>query len=369
MTPAATEAIPPQPAPIATANTSPGWRVTVQPSGRAFTAGAEETILGAAIRHGIGLPYGCKDGACGSCKCKKLEGTVVHREHQAKALSAEEEAQGFVLTCCAVAQTDVLLESRQVTDESAFPVKKMPVRVATLEKKSHDVIYLRLQLPSADTFKYHAGQYVEFILRDGARRAYSMANAPHNQTVAPGLDLHIRHTPGGKFTDHVFLAMKEKELLRVEGPFGSFFLREESTKPMVMLASGTGFAPIKALIEHLQFKNTTRPTTLYWGGRRPADLYMHDWVQVRVAELPWLHYVPVVSNALPEDHWTGRTGFVHQAVLDDFTSLQGHQVYACGAPVVMDAARTAYTGSRGLPAEEFYADSFTTEADKHGKTA
>jgi CDP-4-dehydro-6-deoxyglucose reductase len=342
------------------------FQITVQPSGRSFTANPDEAILAAAIRQGIGLPYGCKDGACGSCKCKKLEGTVVHGTHQVKALSPEEEAAGFILTCCAVPQTDVLIESRQVTDESAFPIKKMPSRVITLEKKSHDVMVLKLQLPANDTFRYHAGQYVEFILRDGARRSYSMANAPHN---GPAVELHIRHMPGGKFTDHVFNAMKEKEILRVEGPYGSFYLRDDSAKPMVLLASGTGFAPIKAVIEQMQHKGITRPATLYWGGRRPSDLYLDDWVQAQLATMPNLTYVPVISNALPEDNWTGRTGFVHRAVLEDFPDLSGHQVYACGAPIVVDSARAEYSAQAGLPPEEFFADSFTTEADKHKETA
>lgn len=344
------------------------FNVTVQPSARSFVANADETLLAAAIRQGIGLPYGCKDGACGSCKCKKISGTVVHGPHQSKALSVEEAEQGYILTCCGTAQTDVVLESRQVTDESAFPVKKMPVRVSSLAKASHDVMLLRLQLPANDVFKYHAGQYVEFLLRDGDRRAYSMGNAPHTQAETPGVELHVRHTPGGKFTDHVFGAMKEKEILRIEGPFGSFYLREDSTKPMIFLASGTGFAPIKAMIEHMQFKRITRPAVLYWGGRRPADLYQHDWITARLQDMPNLRFVPVVSNALPEDAWTGRTGFVHQAVLQDFADLSGHQVYACGAPIVVDSAQAAYTAA-GLPADEFYADSFVTEKDKAQATA
>lgn len=339
------------------------FNITVQPSGRTYVAEAEETLLAAAIRNGIGLPYGCKDGACGSCKCKKLEGTIVQGTHQLKALSLEEAAQGFILTCCATALSDVVIESRNVTDESAFPIKKMPTRVASLTKASHDVMLMRLQLPAADVFKYHAGQYVEFLLRDGARRAYSMANAPHTQAETPQIELHVRHTPGGKFTDHVFSAMKEKEILRVEGPFGSFYLREDSTKPMVLLASGTGFAPIKAMIEHMQFKRITRPAVLYWGGRRPEDLYMHDWVMAKVAEMPNLCYVPVISDALAEDAWTGRTGFVHNAVLKDLPDLSRHQVYACGAPIVVDSARAAYIQA-GLPADEFFADSFVTEKDK-----
>ena len=339
-------------------------QITVQPSGRSFSALAGESVLAAAIRAGVGLPYGCKDGACGACKCQKTQGTVVHGSYQSKALSAEEEAAGWVLTCCAVAQTDVVLQSRQVTDESAFPIKKMPVRVTSMTAQSPDVVQLRLQLPASEPLRYHAGQYVEFLLRDGVRRAYSMANAPHTLSATPSIELHIRHMPGGLFTDHVFGSMKEKEILRIEGPFGSFYLREDSDKPIILLASGTGFAPVKALIEQLQFKGSRRAVTLYWGGRRPADLYMDAWVRERMADMPQLRYVPVVSDAVPEDGWSGRSGFVHQAVLDDFADLSGHQVYACGAPIVVDSARAAYTAERGLPPEEFYADAFTSEADK-----
>ena len=341
------------------------YTITVQPSGRSFEAEPAETMLAAGIRQGIGLPYGCKDGACGSCKCKKLSGSVTHGPHQEKALSAQEEADGYVLTCCGTATSDVVLESRQVTHAGAFPIKKMPARVALLEKLSPDVVRLKLQLPANDIIQYHAWQYVEFILRDGARRSYSMANAPHTlvESGAQMVDLHIRHMPGGKFTDHVFGAMKEKEILRIEGPYGSFHL-QESPKPIVLLASGTGFAPIKAIIEHMQFMGITREAVLYWGGRRPHDLYMNDWVQARCAEMPNLTYVPVVSDALPEDGWSGRTGFVHLAVLQDFADLSGHQVYACGAPIVVDSARKDFVEKAGLPEHEFFADAFTSEADK-----
>ncbi len=307
------------------------------------------------------MPYGCKDGACGSCKCKKVSGTVVHGTHQSKALSTEEEAAGMVLTCCASPQTDVVLESRQVTEVGAIPMKKMPVRVSSMQRLSNDVMVLQLQLPANDTFTFRAGQYIEFILRDGSRRSYSMANAPH-QTGS--VELHLRHMPGGKFTDHVFGAMKEKEILRIEGPQGSFFLREDSDKPMVFVASGTGFAPIKALLEHMLHKGIVRPVTLYWGGRRPSDLYMHDWLLAMAEKMPNLRYVPVVSDALPEDTWTGRVGFVHRAVLQDFADLSGYQVYACGAPIVVDSARRDFTTLAQLPEDEFYADAFTSAADK-----
>ena len=340
------------------------FQIVVQPSGRSFTVEGDETLLSAGIRQGLNMPYGCKDGACGSCKCKKISGEVQLGTYQTKALSDEERAQGLVLTCCATALSDVVLESKQVTSADAFPMKKMPVRIASMEKVSSDVMRIFLQLPATEVMQYHAGQYVEFLLRDGSRRAYSMANAPHTLAAdAPKVELHIRHMPGGKFTDHVFGSMKEKDIQRVEGPQGSFYLREESDKPIVLLASGTGFAPIKALIEHMQHKGITRPTRLYWGGRRPADLYMHDWVLAQLPLMPHLQYIPVVSDALPEDAWIGRTGFVHAAVLQDTPSWAAYQVYACGAPIVVDSAKRDYVAS-GLLEDDFFADSFTSEADK-----
>ncbi len=339
------------------------FQITIEPSQRTFAVMEGETLLAGGIRAGINLPYGCKDGACGSCKCKKLSGTVVHSAHQAKALSEDEAAQGFVLTCCATPTSDVVLESRQVTAEGAYPIKKMPTRVNLIEKKSDDVIRMLLQLPASEPFLYHAGQYIEFLLPGGLRRSYSMANAPHALAAGHVLELHIRHMPGGTFTDQVFGSMKERDILRIEGPYGSFYLRENSAKPIILLASGTGFAPIKALLEHMKFKGITRSTTLYWGGRRPSDLYMNNWLTTQLAVMPHLRFVPVVSDALPEDSWTGRTGFVHQAVLQDTPDLSGYQVYACGAPIVVESAQHDYLQA-GLPLDEFYADAFTSEADK-----
>ena len=337
------------------------FQVTVQPSGRVFEVERDETLLGAAIRGGVGLPYGCRDGACGSCKSKLLEGRVIHGAHQAKTLTPEEEAAGFVLPCCATPQTDCTLEARTVPGAGQFSVLKLPSRVLSLEKPSADVAIIKMQLPATQNFQFHAGQYVEFILRDGARRSYSMANAPHSM---PGfIEVHIRHMPGGKFTDQVFGTLKEKDILRMEGPFGSFFLREDSDKPIVLLASGTGFAPIKAIIERMQHLGLNRPATLYWGCRKTADLYLHDWALNAAATMPNLTYIPVLSE--PDGAWTGRTGFVHQAVMADLPDLSGVQVYACGAPVMVDSAQRDFITECGLPADEFYADSFTSEADKH----
>ena len=342
------------------------FTVTVQPSGRNFSVDRDEPILSAAIRQGVGLPYGCKDGACGSCKCRLLEGRVVHGAHQANALNADEEAAGWILTCQAAAQTPVVIEARTVPGAGEFPVRKMPSRVTSLSRPAPDVAILQMQLPANDLLQYHAGQYVEIILRDGARRSYSMANAPHTQIDRPGIELHVRHLPGGKFTDQVFSTLKEKDILRMEGPFGSFFLREASHAPMILLASGTGLAPIKAIIEHLEFKKSERPAILYWGCRSQADLYLHEWALAAAARLPTLRYVPVLSDALPADAWAGRTGLVHHAVMHDHPNLMNHQVYACGVPIMVDSAKRDFVMKCGLPDDEFYADAFTSEADKHG---
>ncbi|MBC3871564.1 CDP-6-deoxy-delta-3,4-glucoseen reductase [Undibacterium oligocarboniphilum] len=336
------------------------FQVTVTPSGRQFSCEADETVLNAALRAGIGLPYGCKNGACGSCKGKILAGSVAHGHHQQRALPELEAAQGMSLFCCAKPQSDLTIEAREIVASGEYPVKKMPTRIAKLEKLSDDVMLIALQLPANERLQYRAGQYIEFMLRDGKRRSYSMANAPHNDEH---ITLHIRHMPGGLFTDQVFSTMKERDILRFEGPHGSFFLREDSDKPVILLASGTGFAPVKAIMEHLIYLESSRPVTLYWGGRRPADLYMHALCEEWAGKLPYFKYVPVISNAAADDHWTGRTGFVHQAVMQDFPDLSDHQVYACGAPVVIESAQRDFVARCQLPKEEFFADSFTSEAD------
>ncbi len=340
------------------------FQVSVQPSGTRFEVEDHETVLAAALRNGVGLPYGCKNGACGSCKGRILEGRVHHDPHQASALSPEEEARGSALFCCAHPESDLIVQAREARGVGDIPIKKLPARVASLSRAAPDVAIVRLQLPAAERLQYLPGQYLEILLKDGRRRSYSMAGAPG---LEEQIELHVRHTPGGVFTDHVFGAgatqMKERDILRFEGPFGSFFLRDDSTKPVVLLASGTGFAPIKAIVEHTLMKRIERPMTLYWGGRRPGDLYLDALARRWTEELPSLRYVPVVSDALPEDAWSGRTGFVHRAVLEDFDDLSGHQVYACGAPVVVDSARHDFINDRGLPEDEFFADAFTTEAD------
>ena len=340
------------------------YQVTLKTSGKQFTVNPDENLLEAALRQGINLPYGCKNGACGSCKGKVLEGQVTHGQHSESALSKADETAGGILFCCSHAQSDLLIEAREVQGAGDIAIRKVPCRVNAITKPSGDVAILKLQLPAAERFQFLAGQYLEFLLKDGQRRAYSIANAPEQEGP---LELHIRHLPGGLFTDFVFgavtPALKEKDILRFEGPLGSFFLREDSKKPIIFVAAGTGFAPIKSIIEQMQAKKIHRPIHLYWGGRRPSDLYLDALCKTWEKEIADFKYIPVISDALADDAWQGRTGFVHQAVMADHPDMKGFQVYACGAPVMVNAARNDFSANCQLPEEEFFADSFTSAAD------
>ena len=331
------------------------FRVTLQPSGHSFTTDGSDPVLQAALDAGLTLPYGCRNGACGACKGKVLDGLVDHGAAQDQALSTADRAGGLALFCCAKPLSDLVLECREVGTAKDIPVKIMPCRVQTMERVANDVIILSLKLPANERMQFLAGQYIEFLLKDGKRRAFSIANAPHDDGF---LQLHVRMIAGGEFTGHVFGAMKEKDILRFQGPYGSFFLREESAKPMILLAGGTGFAPIKAIVEHAIHNHIKRPMEIYWGARNRAGLYLPDLPSGWAAANSHIRYVPVLSEATPENAWTGRSGLVHRAVLEDHADLAAYQVYACGAPAMIDAARAEFV-ERGLPAEEFFADAFT----------
>ena len=330
-------------------------KVTLQPSGHEFQVEEGESILTAALRQHFVLPYGCRNGACGTCKGKVLAGGVDYGVYQKKALTDDEKAQGKALFCQARPLGDVVIEARTIGAAKDIQIKTLPCRVQTMRRLADDVMVLGLKLPANERLQFLAGQYLEFLLKDASRPSFSMGNAPHTDDP---VELHVRHVAGGQFTDHVFGKMKERDILRFEGPLGTFFLREDSRKPVVFVASGTGFAPIKSIVETALHKGVARPMTLYWGGRRPKDLYMDE-----VAKGWPIKYVPVVSDALPEDNWSGRTGFVHRAVMEDFPDLSSHQVYACGVPIMVDSARRDFIARCRLPEDEFYADSFTTQAD------
>jgi CDP-4-dehydro-6-deoxyglucose reductase len=341
-------------------SSTPGRQVRLEPSGHTFGVAEGETILEAALRQGIGLPYGCRNGACGACKAILRSGELAYGEYQERALHDNEKAAGKALTCCTRPLTDVVFEVRELTGAKDLAIRTLPARVEKVDKPAEDVAVLNLKLPTGERLQFLAGQYIDILMKDGKRRSFSMANAPHDDAY---LQLHVRKTPGGSFSRYVFEEMKERAIVRFEGPLGTFYLREDSDKPMIFVAGGTGFAPIKAQIEHMLHHGTDRQMVLYWGVRALRDLYMPDlpirWQQ----DNPNFTYIPVISDPLPEDQWQGRTGFVHQAVLDDFPDLSGYQVYACGAPGMTDVAKQTFVEQRHLPEDEFYCDAFTPSVD------
>lgn len=330
------------------------FQTTIQPSGHQFSIEANETVLEAALKHGHTLPYSCRDGVCGVCKGKILQGQVDYGKHQDFALSEADKAAGMALFCCAKPQSDLVIECKEVSAVKDIQVKTMPCRVHSMEKLAEDVMVLKLKLPANERLQFLAGQYIDILLKDQKPRSFSLANAPHNDEY---LELHIRNISGGAFTQHVFEEMKERDILRFKGPLGTFFLREDSELPIIFVASGTGFAPIKAIIEHALYIGIKRPMHFYWGARKLSDLYMLE--MAKQWEAQGIKFTPVLSDAIPEDEWQGRTGFVHNAVMDDYSDLSGHVVYACGAPVVVEAAHTDFTNGRGLPNESFFSDAFT----------
>lgn len=330
------------------------YKVTLLPSGRAFSANEGESVLEAALRQGVGIAYGCRNGACGTCKGRLVVGELDYGRYEEQALPAAEKAAGFALFCQARPLTDIAIEVREVAAAAGIPIRRLPARVHRIERLAPDVMRLELKLPANERLQFLAGQYLDLTVDRGIRRSFSMANPPHDDAL---LEFHLRNY-GGAFSRHAFEHMKERDIVRCEGPFGVFFLRESSDKPVILLASGTGFAPIKAMVEHARHIGLARPMTLYWGGRVRADLYLSGLPE-RWQRENGLRYVPVLSEALPSDNWRGRTGLVHRAVMEDFPDLSGHQVYACGAPAMVEAARRDFTAQCGLPPEEFFSDSFT----------
>jgi CDP-4-dehydro-6-deoxyglucose reductase len=343
-----------------------GFKISVQPSQHVFQAAADESILDAALRHGLMMPYGCRDGMCGACRGKVLSGEVRHGRASHDTLNDADRDAGYALFCCASAQSDLLIESREIRSTAEIPVRTLPVRVEQLTLAAPDVMLVDLKLPPGERLQFLAGQYVEILLKAGRRRAFSLANAPHDDSY---LQLHVRRVPGGVFTEQVFTTMKARDMLRISGPHGSFFLREESAKPILMVAGGTGFAPLKAMVEHALADPAMlalRPITLYWGGRSRADLYMAERAASWAEKYANIKFVPVLSEPAENDAWQGRTGFVHAAAMQDFADLSGHQVYVCGSPAMVAAARRDFIGQCALPDNEFFADSFEFANDATG---
>jgi CDP-4-dehydro-6-deoxyglucose reductase len=329
------------------------YQITIQPSGHVYDAKAYETVLESAIEAGFNIPYGCRNGACGSCKGTILSGEVDYGDYARSALSEDEKEQGKALFCCARPLSDLTIECREII-VGTIPPRILPARVEGKKQLSHDVMALYLKLPSSEHLQFLAGQYIEFLLKDGKRRAFSLANAPHADNL---LEFHLRLIPGGVFTEYVFNEMPDKAIMRFEGPFGSFYYRDNSQKPMIMVAGGTGFAPIKGIVEHMLHHNIKRDIVIYWGARALEDLYMPELPQAWAEQYEHIKFIPVLSDAKPEDQWQGRTGLVHQAVLDDMHDLSDFEVYCCGAPAMVEVAHASFQQA-GLPEDAFYSDAF-----------
>jgi len=336
------------------------FKIRIVPGGHEFTAEENETILAAALRQGVTLAYSCRNGDCGTCKGKIVSGRVDYGKYEAKAMSEDEKRAGSALFCQAVPLSDLEIEAREIAAVKDIPICILPCRVAKLEKLAPDVMQLWLKLAEGQRLRFLAGQYVDILLSGNQRRSFSLATAPHAGEM---LQLHVRHFPGGLFSEQVFTKMKERDLLRFQGPLGTFFLRQESDRPVILVAGGTGFAPIKAILEHAFAQGSERPFHLYWGARGRRDLYLHVLPQAWTREHSHTRYTPVLSEPRPEDNWNGRTGWVHEAVIADYPDLSQHEVYASGPPPMIEALKQAVK-AHGLPGERLYYDSF-----EHAHTA
>jgi CDP-4-dehydro-6-deoxyglucose reductase len=331
------------------------FQVTVESSGHQVTVESGETILDAALRQGVALPYGCRNGACGSCVAALVSGEVAYPGGEPAAYTSADQ----VVLCQAQPLSDLVIQAREVEAARDITVKRLPCRAEQLEKLSHDVMRVQLKLPQNERLQFLAGQYIEFLLKDGRRRAFSIANPPHHDDH---LELHIRHVPGGSFTGHVFEQMKDRALLRIEGPFGGFYLREESTRPVLMVAGGTGMAPLKSILEHAFHVGFDRPVHLFWGVRAKRDLYLGELPRTWEQQHPNFSYTPVLSDPALEDGWDGAVGLVTDALLERYPELQAFDIYLSGPPAMIDAATPAFA-AHGAQPDHMYSDAFAFARD------
>ncbi|MDX5152380.1 MAG: CDP-6-deoxy-delta-3,4-glucoseen reductase [Acidiferrobacterales bacterium] len=330
------------------------WKIQIKKSGHEFQVEEGESVLTAALRQNIGLPYGCRNGNCGSCRATLLEGEVDYGDHLPSVLSVDEMAENDVILCQARPKTDLVIDADELQVVAGLQPRIMPCRVTRIEKLTDDVIALSLKLPQNQQLKYLAGQYIDILLTGGKRRSYSLAHAPDTMDE---LELHVGYVEGGLFTSHVFEKMKERELLRFNGPLGSFFIRGEIEEPIILVAGGTGYAPIQAMIEQWIAGNDSREVHFYMGARRPGDLYMHQQCLQWEKEHERFHYTPVLSALAPEDKWEGETGWIQDRILKDFGNLEGFQLYTAGPPVMVHALKKELVKAGLRPHRMFY-DSF-----------
>lgn len=339
--------------------TSPGvyglsYRIHVLPSGRHFNAESSENLIDAALRQGLVLPYGCRNGSCGRCKGRLMAGDVAWLPHRDSVVSPQERDAGVVLFCSVTPRSDLTIEAQEIRVTGDIPTRKMRVKVDVLEWLAHDVVRLYLKLPAGHRLQYLAGQYLDILLPEGKRRSFSIANSPQG---GDRIELHIRNWEGGAFSGQLLGGVQEKSLLQIEAPFGEFYLREDSSHPLILVAGGTGFAPIKAIIEQALSLTAKRSMILYWGVRAVRDLYLAQLPERWLREHAHFRFVPVLSQPETTDAWSGRLGFVHQAVLADHQDFSAFDVYAAGPPAMVKATHDALI-ARGLPPSQFFSDPF-----------
>ncbi len=336
------------------------FTVRLQGSGTELEVLAGESVLDAALRQGIILPYSCRTGSCATCKGRVVSGEVDYGEYQEQALTASEREQGYALLCQAQPLCDLEVEAREVALAEEIEIKLLPCRVVAMTPVAHDVMELRVMLPRNQRFHYLPGQYIDLLMRDGRRRSFSIANPPGEEGI---LELHVRRVPDGYFTNYIFEGMKERDLLRFQGPLGTFFLRDgDDVRPIILVAGGTGFAPIKAILEQAFAEGIRRPMHLFWGVRAEHDLYMRELVESWQERHDNFAFTPVLSEPGGNDAWTGATGWVHEAVTRDYPDLSGFQVYASGPPPMIEALKRSFAG-HGLPEDQLFYDSFEFSYD------
>jgi len=336
------------------------YSVRIEPHGRTVRVREGEAVLDAALRAGLNLPHSCKSGHCASCRARLLSGEIHYPNGRTAGLTAQEAAQGYVLLCQARAKSDLTVEARIVANVGEVEIKTLPCRIASMNLLAPDVMQVFLRLPAVEPLQFQPGQYLDVLLEGGRRRSFSIASPPHDSQP---VELHVRRVPGGGFTGSLFESMRTGALLRIEGPIGQFVYRE-SSEPALMIAGGTGFAPLKSMLRHALERGSTREFHLYWGARTAQDVYEMALVREWVARYPQLRFTPVLSEMEASSEW--RTGLVHEAVLADHPNLAPFDVYAAGPPAMVEAIRATFP-SRGVSEDRLHFDSFDYAPDVNAR--
>ena len=324
-------------------------------SGATFTVNEGESVLTAAIRQGVMLPYSCKNGTCGSCKGRLESGEVHYPFHPPLALSREEIGEGFALLCQAEPTGDLVIKAREIEAVRDIHIRKMPARVIEKTLLAPEIMRIKIKLPNAQRLQFLAGQYLEILLPDGKRRAFSIASPPQCEDE---IELHIRHVDGGGFTGWIFDEMKERDILRLEAPLGTFFIRNDKLeRPMILMGGGTGFAPLKSMLEDLLSHQDKRPVHLFWGAGNRDELYMHETAQKWAEENEHIQYSTALLKDSDADTTGSFNGFAHEAVLQKHADLSNFDIYMSGPPAMIDASRIAFL-QNGAEKRRIFFDSF-----------